>query len=152
MEEETEPAHPPPIKLPTYVPSQKGKAKVPKDLDETKSSLQTLLLPNNIIFEGTHMGQVPSLKFEDWALADHEKFPHLETKNLMKPKKNSGARVTKLELQKWLHGVEKAGLLNLLWVPHFHRKPITIFVIKQLLCLMHDGCCGWRSPSPSWQN
>jgi len=38
MEEEAEPM---PIltKLPTYVPPQKGKKKVPKDLDETKSSL-----------------------------------------------------------------------------------------------------------------
>ena len=49
MEEEPEPAHPP-TKLPTYIPLQKGKAKVPKDLDESKSSLQTPLLPDNIIF------------------------------------------------------------------------------------------------------
>lgn len=38
MEEETEPAHPP-TKLPAYVPPRKAKAKVPKDLDKTKSSL-----------------------------------------------------------------------------------------------------------------
>ena len=38
MEEETEAAHPL-IKLPTYVPPQKGKEKVTKDLDESKSSL-----------------------------------------------------------------------------------------------------------------
>ena len=38
MEEETEAAYPP-TKLPAYVPLQKGKEKVPKDLDETKSSL-----------------------------------------------------------------------------------------------------------------
>ena len=52
MEEETDPAHPS-TNLPAYVPPQKGKAKVPKDLDETKSSLQSPLLPDNIIFEGT---------------------------------------------------------------------------------------------------
>jgi len=49
MKEETQPAYPP-KKLPTYFPLQRGKAKVPKDLDETKSSLQTPLLPHNIIF------------------------------------------------------------------------------------------------------
>jgi len=49
LEEETETAHPL-KKLPTYAPPQKGKAKVPKDLDKTKSSLQTPLLPYNIIF------------------------------------------------------------------------------------------------------
>lgn len=78
MEVETEAAHPL-TKLPAYVPPRKGKAKVPKDLDESKSSLQTPLLPNDIIFEGMHLGQVPNLKFEYWDLTDHEKFPHLET-------------------------------------------------------------------------
>jgi len=38
-------------RLPTYVPPQKGKAKVPKDIDESKISLQTPLLLDNIIFE-----------------------------------------------------------------------------------------------------
>jgi len=71
-------------KLPAYVPPWKGKTKVPKDLDETKSSLQTPLLPNNIVFEGTHLGHVPTMKFKDWDLAIREKFPHLKTGNLMK--------------------------------------------------------------------
>ena len=78
MEEETEPTHPP-TKLPSYIPLRKGKAKVPKDLDESKSSLQTPILPDDIIFEGTHLGYVPNLKFEDWDLTNHERFPHLET-------------------------------------------------------------------------
>jgi len=56
--------------FPTYVPLQKGKARVPKDLDESKRSLQTPLLPNDIIFEGVHLGWVPVLKFEDWDLID----------------------------------------------------------------------------------
>ena len=66
-------------KLPAYVPPQKGKEKVPKDLYERKSSLQTSLVLNDIIFYGTHLGQVPVLKFDDWDLVDYEKFPHLET-------------------------------------------------------------------------
>ena len=68
------------------------------------------------------------MKFEYWNLTDHEKFPHLEIGNLMK--QNTAGVVTTLELRKCLRGVEKAGLLNLLWVPHFHRTPITIFVIR----------------------
>ena len=78
MEEETEPAHPP-TKLLAYIPPQKGKAKVPKDLDESMKSLHTPTLLDDTIFEGTHLGRVPGLKFEDRDLADHEKFPHLET-------------------------------------------------------------------------
>jgi len=47
--------------------------------------------------------------------------------------------VITLELQKWLPGVEKVRLLHLRWIPHLHRLPITIFVIRQLLCQVHDG-------------
>ena len=64
MEEETEGIFPL-TNLPAYVPPWKGKAKVPKDLDERKISQQTPLLLDNIIFEGTHLGRVLSLKFED---------------------------------------------------------------------------------------
>lgn len=78
MEEETELAHPP-IKFLTYIRPRKGKDKVPKYVDERKSSLQTAVLPDNLIFEGTHLGRVPSLKFEYWDLAIDEKFPHLQT-------------------------------------------------------------------------
>jgi len=136
MEDDIQPTHST-TKLPTYVPPWKGKTKVPKELDKTKSSHETLLLPDDIMFEGTHLGHVPNMKFEDWDLADHEKFPHLEAKNLMK--KNTMGVVTTLEPWKWLCGVEMVGLLNLLWVPHFHHVPINIFIIKQLLCLVHDG-------------
>jgi len=52
-------------RLSKYVPPRNGKAKVPKDVDESKSSLQTLLLSHDIIFEGPHLGRVPMFKFED---------------------------------------------------------------------------------------
>lgn len=35
--------------------------------------------------------------------------------------------------------MENARLLNLLWMSHLHRAPISIFFIRQLLCLVHDG-------------
>lgn len=90
------------------------------------------------------------MKFEYWDLADYKKFPHLEIGNLMK--KHITGVVTTLEPQKWLHGVEKAGLLNLLWVPHFHRPPITIFVLRKLLCLVHDGYLWLEEPIPIMKN
>lgn len=43
-------------RLPPYIPAWKGKAKVPKDLEATKSVLQTPLLPNYIRFEGMPLG------------------------------------------------------------------------------------------------
>jgi len=83
MEEDIEPVCTA-AKLLEYVPPWKGKEKVPKDLDATKSTLQNPLLPDVILFEGLVMGHMPTMKFEDWDLADSEKFPHLETSNLMK--------------------------------------------------------------------
>lgn len=47
--------------------------------------------------------------------------------------------VIALEPWEWLRGMDKAVLLNLLWVPHYNYVPITMVVIKQLLCLVHDG-------------
>lgn len=61
------------------------------------------------------MGHVPSIKFEDWDLADNDKFPELAE--------------DKLFPQKLLLGVEKGGLLNLRWIPHYHLMTITIFLI-----------------------
>ena len=74
-------------RFPAYVPPRKGKERVPKDIDESKSSLQTPLLPDDIIFEGAHLVRVPGIKFEDWDLMNHENFPHLATAQLMRLKK-----------------------------------------------------------------
>ena len=49
-----------------------------------------------------HLGWVPSLKFEDWDLTNHEKFPQLGTVQLMKPKQNIVVGVIELELRMWL--------------------------------------------------
>ena len=42
--------------FPEYVPQWKGKVKVPKALNATKSALQTPLLSNGILFEGSAVG------------------------------------------------------------------------------------------------
>lgn len=44
--------------------------------------------------------------------------------------------------------MEKARLLNLLWVSHFHCAPIIIFIITQLLCLVDGGCLWLEEPIP----
>ena len=89
---------------------------------------------------------MPTLKFEDWDLADSEMFLHLATESLMK--QNLEGPVITLELRKWLRGVEKAELLHLRWTRHFHHAPITIFVIRQLLCLVHDEYLWLEEPIP----
>lgn len=71
-------------KLPEYVLPRKGKAKIPKDLDATKSALQISFLPDRIVFEGSRLSHISIMKFEDWDLVDSEKFPHLDMESLMK--------------------------------------------------------------------
>lgn len=115
-------------KLPKYVPPWKGRVKVPKDLDTISNTFNTPSLPEGVLFEGMDVGGIPSMKFEDWDLVDSEKFPHLETSKLME--QSTEGVVTTLQPWTWLCGVEEAMLLHLLSIPHFHRAPITIFVIR----------------------
>jgi len=96
MEVETQGANPI-TRLPEYVPPCKGKAKVPKDIDGCKSSLKTPLLLDDIVSGGPCLGQVPVLKFKDWDLIDHDKFPHLVTEQLMRQLIDTTTRMIKLE-------------------------------------------------------
>jgi len=134
--------------LPKYVPLRKPKSKVPKDNDEIKTPLQTPLLLDEITFESPRLAWVLILKLEYWDLADHEKFSHLATEQLMHRIIDTTTMMIALEPQKWLRGVKKARLLNLLWVPHYNRTPVTVLVIKQLLCLVHDGHLWLEEPIP----
>ena len=111
--------------LPLYLSPWTRTTKILKDVDVAKTMLQSPLLPNDIRFEGLSMACISSIKFEDWYLVDNDKFPKLIKDNLFP--------------QKWLPGVEKAGLLNLKWLPHYYHTTITIFEIRQLLCLIHYG-------------
>lgn len=115
-----------------------------------KSALQTSLLPDGITFEGPLLGRMPTLKFEDWDHMDSENFPHIETTNLMK--QSMEGPTIMLVMQKWLHSVEKVRLLHLLWLPHFHRAPITILVITQLCFLVYDGYLWLEQPIPITAN
>jgi len=51
--------------FPEYVPLCKPKTKVLKDIDESKTPFQTLLLPYELVFDGLHLAHVPLLKLED---------------------------------------------------------------------------------------
>lgn len=62
-----------------YVPQCKPKSKVAKDINESKSPLQTPLLRDEITFNDPCLARVSILKLKDWYLVDHEKFPHLVT-------------------------------------------------------------------------
>lgn len=135
-------------KIPPYVLLSWGKAKVPKEIDENKITLFTLLLIDKITFEGLCLAHVPHLKMEDWGLADTKRFPHLVTDTFMYHIFYKDIGVIVLEPRQWINGVDKARLLNLFWVPHYNHAPITLIVIKQWLFLVHDGCLWLEDPIP----
>lgn len=118
------------------MPPSKGKAKVPANLDEVDTVIVTPSLPKAVPVENSVVGCVVTMKFEDWDLADIVKFPHLTTDALMEW--NVEGMVTTLQPKEWLRKVDKAGLICLLFIPHFLRPPITMLVIKQFLCLFHE--------------
>lgn len=117
-------------KFPEYIPPCKGKTKVWKDIDERKVTLHIPLLLDEIVSEGPRLGRVSLLKLEVWDLADTKKLLHLVTEQLMHRIVHTTTRMTALEPRKWIKGVDKASLLNLLWVSHYNCTPITVLVIK----------------------
>lgn len=135
-----------PVRQPKYVPPSKGKAKVPTNMDDVDNILITMSLPKEVPFEGTMTSRISTMKFEYWDLADTDKFPHLVTNKLMK--KSVEGAVTTLQPRKWLQKVEEVGLLCLLSIPHFQRPLITILIIRQLLCLVHDRYLWINKPIP----
>ena len=87
------------------------------------------MLLDEITFDSLRLARVPILKLKDLELVDHEKFQHLVTEQLMHHIIDTNRGMTSLELWKWLRGVEKVGLLNLLWVPHYNFTHVTVLVI-----------------------
>ena len=61
----------------------KGKAKVPKNLDEVDTVITIPALPKEVPIENSVVGHVAAMKFEDWDLTDIVKLPHLLTDALM---------------------------------------------------------------------
>lgn len=131
-------------KFPDYIGPCKGKSKVTKDPDSNKFFISMPLLQEQVPFEIPCLARIPLLNVEDWDLVDHERFPHLATTNYMKCAYYPDSGVTELEIVEWIHRVENLGLLNLLWVHHYHCTTINKNCVHQLLTLVHNGCLWLR--------
>jgi len=136
------------IRLLEYIPSWKGKVKVPRGPDSKKFTISTPLLPEKVPFEGRRLMRITLLEMENWDLTDEAKFPHLVTVKYLRKVYYIETGVTMLEREEWVCGVEQSGLLNLLWVPHYHNTPINTICVCQLLTLVRDGCLGLGGPIP----
>ena len=88
---------------------------------------------------GTMIGKIDRLKYADHDTNDHGKFSQFSLGTYMHFIKYPETGVTLLEVKQWVAGLDKAGLLKMLDVPHFGCSTQVTIVVKQLLELVHDG-------------
>ena len=88
---------------------------------------------------GNMTGKIDRLKYSDHDTNDHGKFPQFEPAEYMQHVKYPDPKVTLLEVQPWAAGLDKAGLLKMLDIPHFGRSIHVTVMAKQLLALVHDS-------------
>ena len=82
-------------------------------------------------------GNIDRLKYSDHDTSDSSKFPQFRPEIYLQYVKYNKA--TLVEVKRWAAGLDHAGLLKMLDVPHFGRGPQVTIVVKQLLALVHDG-------------
>lgn len=135
-------------RLSAYIPSQKGKVKVPNDQDLGKFMIYMSLLSKEAVFEGTILAHILVLKMKGWYLSNHKKFLHFTTNKYMTKIYYEEAVFTKMEPMKWIKAVEQAGLLHMLCVPNFNRSITNTICVRQFLMLVHDECLWLGKPIP----
>lgn len=96
-------------------------------------------MSEDVLEEGVLLGEIPSLKYQDYNLLDPEKFPQFQENRYMCRRIDSVTNVEVLEPQEWIEKLAPSGLLNLLRIPHFVRSSELNAVVKVLLSCMHDG-------------
>ena len=84
------------------------------------------------------VGRVDKLKYADHDTNDLEKFPQFAPGKFLHTVTYRETNVTLVEVRQWASGLEQAGLLRMLNVPHFGRSPHVTGVVKQLLVLVHN--------------
>ena len=89
--------------------------------------------------EGFLLGYVNDLKYQDYNLLDHIKFPQFQVDQYMSMIVNPTMKVEALTYQSWIASLQPSGLLNLLHIPQFgHSNEINV-VVKVLLSCVHGG-------------
>ena len=78
-------------------------------------------------------GKVDRLKYADHDTNDRGKFPQFAPGTYLHSVRYQETEATLLEVKQWAAGLDKAGLLKMLNVPHFGRSTQVTVVVKQLL-------------------
>ena len=83
--------------------------------------------------------KIDRIKYADHDTSDRGKFPQFAPEAYLHFSKYDETGATLLEVKWWAVGLDQAGLLKMLDVPHFGRGTQVTIVVKQLLALVHDG-------------
>ena len=89
--------------------------------------------------EGSLLGYVNDLKYQDYNLLDHIKFPQFQVNQYMAMTMNLATKVEALTPQAWIASLQPSGLLNLLQIPYFGKSNEINDVVKVLLSCVHGG-------------
>ena len=100
--------------LPAYVCPLWHEA--PKIQLSTKARYPVPLPPmsEDVEEEGSLLGHINDLKYQDYNLLDHIKFPQFQVDQYMAMTVNSTTKVEALTPQAWIASLQPSGLLNLL--------------------------------------
>ena len=97
------------------------------------------LMSEDVEEKGSLLGYVNDLKYQDYNLLDHIKFPQFQVDWYMSMTVNSTMKVEALTLQDWIASLQSLGLLNLLQILHFRHNNEINTVVKITLSYVHDG-------------
>lgn len=87
--------------------------------------------------EGSLLGYVNDLKYQDYNLLDHIKFPQFQGGLYMSMTVNPTTKVEVLTPQDLIASLQPSRLLNLLQIPHFGCSNEINTIVKVLLSFVH---------------
>ena len=114
-EENLQPQRPP------YLAPVPAGVKPPRQ--RTNFALLTPSLPKAVLKVGSMVGRVDKLKYSDHDTNDRENFPQFAPGKFLHRVIYLDNNMTMVEVRQWAAGLEQAGLLRMLNVPHFGRSP-----------------------------
>ena len=90
--------------------------------------------------EGLLLGYVNDLKYQDYNLLDHVKFPQFQVDQYMAMTTNPTIKVEALTPHAWIASLQPSGLLNLLQISHFDQS-------NEINCSCESSAimCSWRT-------
>ena len=110
---------------PPYIPPLRTGVKPPRR--NKQFTINTPSLPPGVQLVGTMTGKIDRLKYADHDTSDCENFPQFTPGTYLHFFKYDETRATILEVKRWAAGLDQAGLLKMLDVPHFgHGTQVTI--------------------------